>query len=78
VSLADLLRCRPSCRRRWPAGDPLQVGGIYRAARRGAAGLRLQGTALTQLLTGSSSSSSGGGSGGSQPSQWLEEHSTES
>ena len=54
------------------------------AARRGAAGLRLQGTALTQLPTGSSSSSSsggsggGGGGGGSQPSQWLEEHSTES
>jgi len=45
--------------------------------------LRLQGTALTQLLTASSSSSNsssggGGGGGGSQPSQWLEEHSTES
>jgi len=45
---------------------------------RGAAGLRLQGTALTQLLTASSSSSSSSGGGGSQPSQWLEEHSTES
>jgi len=70
------------------AGRPAAAAGrpatpcrsVVYTARRGAAGLRLQGTALTQLLTASSSSSSssGGGGGGSQPSQWLEEHSTES